>query len=53
MLFGKPAEKIAEMVRKSHEARKKSKGLLEEAKRKVEDMIDSASSLQVEKEGES
>ncbi|MBI4036809.1 restriction endonuclease subunit S [Candidatus Daviesbacteria bacterium] len=33
-------EKIAELVRKSHEARKKSKGLLEEAKRKVEEMIE-------------
>jgi len=33
-------EKIAELVRKSHEARKKSKELLEEAKRKVEDMIE-------------
>ncbi|MCL5434850.1 MAG: hypothetical protein M1405_00475 [Patescibacteria group bacterium] len=43
--------KIAELVRKSHEARKKSKELLEEAKRKVEEMIDSASSLQVEKGG--
>lgn len=43
--------KIAELVRKSHEARKKSKELLEEAKRKVEEMIDSTSSLQVEKGG--
>lgn len=33
-------EKIAELVRKSHEARKKSKELLEEAKRKVEEMIE-------------
>jgi len=33
-------QKIAEMVRKSHEARKKSKELLEEAKRKVEEMIE-------------
>ena len=33
-------EKIAELVRKSHEARKKSKQLLEEAKRKVEEMIE-------------
>lgn len=32
--------KIAELVRKSHEARKKSKELLEEAKRKVEKMIE-------------
>lgn len=45
----KTREKIAELVRKSHEARKKSKELLEEAKRKVEEMIDSASSLQVKK----
>lgn len=45
-------EKIAELVRRSHETRKKSKQLLEEAKRKVEEMIDSTSSLQVEK-GES
>lgn len=33
-------EKIAELVRKSHEARKKSKELLEQAKRKVEEMIE-------------
>lgn len=33
-------EKIAELVRKSHEARKKSKELLEEAKRKVEEIIE-------------
>jgi len=33
-------QKIAEMVRRSHEARKKSKELLEEAKRKVEEMIE-------------
>lgn len=33
-------QKVAELVRKSHEARKKSKGLLEEAKRKVEEMIE-------------
>ena len=32
--------KIAELVRKSHEARKKSKELLIEAKRKVEEMIE-------------
>lgn len=32
--------KIADLVRKSHEARKKSKELLEEAKRKVEEMIE-------------
>ncbi len=33
-------QKIAEMVRRSHEARKKSKELLEEAKRKVEEMVE-------------
>lgn len=33
-------EKIAELIKKSHEARKKSKELLEEAKRKVEKMIE-------------
>lgn len=33
-------EKIADLVRKSHEARKKSKELLEEAKRKVEELIE-------------
>ena len=33
-------EKIADLVRKSHEARKKSKELLTEAKRKVEEMIE-------------
>lgn len=33
-------KKIADLVRKSHEARKKSKELLEEAKRKVEEMIE-------------
>ena len=32
--------KIAELVRKSHEARKKSKEFLEEEKRKVEEMIE-------------
>ncbi|MFH1841081.1 MAG: restriction endonuclease subunit S [Candidatus Shapirobacteria bacterium] len=32
-------QKIADLVKKSHEARKKSKELLEEAKRKVEEMI--------------
>ena len=38
-----PMEKqkeIAELVKKSHEARKKSKELLEEAKRRVEEMIE-------------
>lgn len=34
-------QKIADLVRQSHEARKKSKELLEEAKRKVEEMIES------------
>lgn len=33
-------EKIADLVRQSHEVRKKSKELLEEAKRKVEEMIE-------------
>lgn len=33
-------EKIAELVRKSHEARKKSKELLEQAKRRIEEMIE-------------
>ena len=33
-------EKIAELVRKSHEARKKAKELLEEAKHKVEELIE-------------
>ena len=33
-------EKIADLVKKSHEARKKSKELLEEAKRRVEEMIE-------------
>lgn len=33
-------EKIADLVRKSHEARKKSKELLKEAKRKVEELIE-------------
>lgn len=33
-------QKIADLVRKSHEARKKSEELLEEAKRKVEEMIE-------------
>lgn len=33
-------QQIADLVRKSHQARKKSKELLEEAKRKVEEMIE-------------
>lgn len=33
-------QQIAELVKKSHEARKKSKELLEKAKRKVEEMIE-------------
>ncbi|HUD08744.1 MAG TPA: restriction endonuclease subunit S [Candidatus Saccharimonadales bacterium] len=33
-------QKIADLVRQSHEARKKAKELLEEAKRKVEEMIE-------------
>ena len=32
-------QKIADLIRKSHEARKKAKGLLEEAKHKVEKVI--------------
>lgn len=35
-------QKLADLVRKSHEARKKSKELLEEAKTKVEEMIENA-----------
>jgi len=34
-------DKIAKLVRESHEARKKAKELLEEAKRKVEELIES------------
>jgi len=34
-------QKIADLVRKSHESRKKSKQLLDEAKRKVEELIES------------
>ena len=33
-------QKIAELVRESHAARKKAKELLEEAKRKVEELIE-------------
>ena len=33
-------QQIAELVQKSHEARKKAKELLEEAKRKVEELIE-------------
>ena len=33
-------EKIAELVRQSHESRKKAKALLEEAKHKVEELIE-------------
>lgn len=36
-------KKIADLVKKSHEARKKSKELLEEAKRKVEEIIEKGS----------
>lgn len=36
-------QKIADLVRQSHEARKKSKELLEEAKRKVETLIETQS----------
>ena len=35
-------QKIADLVRKSHEARKKAKELLEEAKQKVEELIEKA-----------
>lgn len=37
-------QKISELVRQSHEARKKSRELLEEAKRKVEEMIEKGES---------
>ncbi len=37
-------QKIADLVRQSHEARKKSKEFLEEAKRKVEEMIEKGES---------
>ncbi len=40
ILSPKIQKQIADLVRKSHEARKKSKELLEEAKRKVEEMIE-------------
>ena len=36
-------EKITELVRESHAARKKAKELLEEAKRKVEELIENKS----------
>lgn len=40
-ILPKPTQqKIADLVRRSHEARKKSKELLDEAKRKVEEMIE-------------
>ena len=40
-ILPKPAQqKIAELVQKSYEARKKAKELLEEAKRKIEELID-------------
>lgn len=35
-------QKIAELVRQSHESRKKAKELLEQAKRRVDDMIENA-----------
>ena len=35
-------QKIAELVQKSHESRKKAKELLEEAKHKVEELIESS-----------
>jgi len=40
LLSKEKQQKIAELVRKSHEARKKSKELLEEAKRKIEEIIE-------------
>ena len=40
LLPDKIQQKIADLVRRSHEARKKAKELLEEAKRKVEEMIE-------------
>jgi restriction endonuclease S subunit len=40
VLPDKTQEKIADFVRKSHEFRKKAKDLLEEAKRKVEELIE-------------
>lgn len=40
ILPAKKQKEIAELVRRSHEARKKSKELLEQAKRKVEEMIE-------------
>jgi len=41
-ILSKPTQqKIAELVKKSHEARKKAKELLESAKRKVEELIES------------
>ena len=40
-ILPKPTQqKIADLVQKSYEARKKAKELLEEAKRKVEELID-------------
>jgi len=42
-ILPKPTQqKIAELVKQSHEARKKSKKLLEEAKQKVEDLIENS-----------
>lgn len=43
ILPDKTQQKIAELVRESHEARAKAKQLLEEAKRKVEESIESVS----------
>ena len=40
ILSGKVQQKIADLVRRSHEARKKAKELLEQAKRQVEEMIE-------------
>ncbi len=44
-VFLKFFEVFADLVRKSHEARKEAKELLEEAKRKVEEAIESRFSL--------
>jgi len=40
ILLNSTQQKIADLVRQSHEARKKAKELLEKAKRKVENMIE-------------
>lgn len=40
ILSGETQQKISDLVKKSHESRKKSKDILEEAKRKVEELIE-------------